>query len=339
MARKKKLKYFDLVREIKAGKTYPLYFFTREEDLLKDKAFSLLKREIIVPKFEDFNYFVFHGEETKANKIIEELQNPPVMAEKKLVIVRNFDKLHFQHQRKVVEFIEKPIPDLVLVLETGKVDLRKNSFKKLLKIAATYYFYHAFNERVASNFLRQEVREKGKRISNSAVNKMIQYVGFNLQEINNELEKLYLYTSEKKHISKEDVENCVGAFKGNTVSELQDAIVSKDVKSSVRISENLLDHGKSGVYIVIMLTIFFKEMWKISILKYQQNKHAREIEKTLWGFYKKKMMQQSTHFKLEDFPHIFHILLDADKKLKSVSLKPKIIIELMIYNICKHIKG
>ncbi|MEA2104357.1 MAG: DNA polymerase III subunit delta [Candidatus Cloacimonadota bacterium] len=339
MAVAKKLKYFDLVREIESGRIHPLYFFSQDESLLKDKAFRLLKQKIIDPRYEAFNYFVFHGEETNASQIIQELQNPPVVSEKKLIIVRNFDKLHFQYQQKVVNFVEKPIPDLVFVLETGKVDMRKAVFKKLTKIAASYYFYHAYNEIAASNFLRQEVRKHHKNISPSAVRLMIRYIGLNLQEINNELEKLLLYVSNKNQIALDDVQNCVGAFKGNTVFELQDAIVHKNVKYAIQILENLLSHGQSGVFILIMLTRFFKTMWKISILKYQQNKHIREIEKTLWVYNKKNLINQATRFQLDDFPLIFNLLLEADKKLKSINLKPKIIMELMVYKICKNIKG
>jgi len=84
-----------------------------------------LRTKLISPEFEDFNYSVFYGEETKANQIMEELQNPPMLSDRKLVILRNFENLHPQYRKKIVDYTENPIPEVVFVIETGKVDMRQ----------------------------------------------------------------------------------------------------------------------------------------------------------------------------------------------------------------------
>ena len=336
----RKLKYFDLVNELNAGKIHQIYFFTEEESFLKDKAFELLRKKIVHPDFEAFNFSVFYGEETKAKEVLEALQSPPVLTDKKLVILRNFQALPPSEKNKILKYVEHPVENSVLVIETGKGSLKAALYTNLSKKISTYYFYHPYDERDAARFLRTEALKQKKSFSSEAIKLMIDYVGLNYQELNSELQKLFLYppVGGQDRISIEYVKNCIGISRVNSIYELQNSIAKKDLISSLKILENLLANGVSPVLIIIMLTRFFKTLWKITILRVQKNQNVREIEKNLGGVYKAHdLIQQAGRFRLNDFPKIFHILLDTDHQLKSVSIKPQIILELIIYKIHRNV--
>ncbi|MBS3741853.1 MAG: DNA polymerase III subunit delta [Candidatus Cloacimonetes bacterium] len=335
MSPKKKLKYYDLKRELKKGKTHPVYFFTREESLLKDKAFKRLKEILIPKKLEDFNFFVFYGTETDANTVLEQLDNPPVQIDKKLVIVKNFESMHYQHKKKILKYAKNPHDDNVLVLETGKVDMRKSIYKTLAKIARVYYFYHAYNEARAAKFVREEVRESDKRIAPSAVSLLVEYVGLDLLGLNNELQKLFLYTHTKNEIKLDDVEKCVGSVKGHTIFELQETLADKNLQRSLKILQNLVDNGLQEVWIVIMLTRFFKILWKTTFLIKKYGKTREAVASNLPYYNRKKYLRMAASYELEEIQRIFEILLDTDKKLKSLSINKIIIMDLMVYKICR----
>jgi len=104
----------------------------------------------------------------------------------------------------------------------------------------------------------------------------------------------------------------------------------------MRILENLLANDISPILIIIMLTKFFKTIG--TILTSQNDQNDKEIENNMTGFYRvSNLIRQASKFKLNDFPKIFHILLDTDYKLKSLSINKKIILELMIYRICRNV--
>jgi DNA polymerase-3 subunit delta len=334
----RKLKYFDLFNELNAGKIHSIYFFTEEENFLKDKAFELLHKKIVPEKYGAFNYSVFWGEETKAREIFEALQSPPVHTDKKLVILRNFQALLLSEKKKIIDYVEHPIESSILVIETNKVNLKMGLYAKLVRKVFTYYFYHPYNTSDAARFLQSEALKQKKSFSSEAIKLMVDYVGLNYQELNSELEKLLLYVFDKDRIIVEDVKNCIGISKENNIYELQNALASKDLALSLKILKNLLANGVSPVLIIIMLTRFFKTLWKITILRVQKNQVAREIEKNLGGIYNAtNLIRQAARITLPDYPKIFHILLDTDYKLKSLSINKRIILEMMIYKICKNV--
>ncbi|MBC8526445.1 MAG: DNA polymerase III subunit delta [Candidatus Cloacimonetes bacterium] len=334
---KRKLKYFDLLNELNAGKIHNIYFFTEEESFLKDKAFNILQEKIISHKYEDFNLSIFYGEETNANEVFEALQTPPILSEKRLVVLRNFQELHISHKNKILNYIKHPIPESIFVIESGKVNLKTELYKKLVKDVPTYYFYHLYNAAAAIQFLQGEAKNQHKFFQNEAANLMVDYIGLSYQDLNSEFQKLLIHLGEKNKISVDDIKTCIGFSKKNNIYELQNTLAKKDIKSSLKILENLLDNSVSEVLIIIMLTGFFKTLWKISVHQKLKKQNSQEIEKTLnLGFFSKKFIPLAKRFQTNDFPEIFHILLNADQQLKSASIPRKIILEIMIYKICRN---
>ena len=334
----KKLKYWDFKAELQKGIIHNNYFFNDDESYLKDKAFQKLKDALVPSNLMDFNFELFFGEETKANEVMEALQSPPMLSDKKLVILRNFQSMHITHKKKIVEYLEKPIPDAVFVIETDKVNTWSGMYAKIAKLAQTYYFYHPYNESEAIRFLREESAVLNRTIDNDAARIMVDYIGLNFQELHSELEKVALYSAGRTHITPEDVQACIGISKGNTIYELQNALTQRNFSQAMKVLENLMANNMSPVLIVIMLTRFYTTVWDILIQRYQQNKTKTEIERTLGGWGAKAFMNSSEFYSLENFEKIFALLLEADKKLKSVDTKlNKTILEMMIYRMCKNV--
>jgi len=334
----KKLKYWDLKAELQKGIIHNNYFFTDEESFLKDKAFHQLKTAIVPPNVMDFNFDIFFGEEAKANEVMEALQTPPMLSDKKLVILRNFQSMHIVYKKKIAEYLEKPIPDTIFVIESDKENTRSGIYAKITKLAQTYYFYHPYNESEAIRFLREESAVLNKTIDNDAARIMVDYIGLNFQELHSELEKVALYSGGRTHITPEDVQACIGISKGNTIPELQNALTQRNLGQSIKVLENLMANNMSPVLIVIMLTRFYTTLWDILIQRFQQNRSKTEIERSLGGWGLKSFMNSSEYYSLENFDLIFALLLEADKKLKSVDAKlNKTILEMMIYRLCKNV--
>ncbi len=334
----KKLKYWDFKAELQKRIIHNNYFFNDDESYLKDKAFQYLKDALVPPKVIDFNFEIFFGEEAKANEVMEALQSPPMLSDKKLVILRNFQSMHITYKKKIMEYLEKPIPDAIFVIETDKVNTRSGMYAKLAKLAQTYYFYHPYNESEAIRFLREESAVLNKTIDGEAARIMVDYIGLNFQDLHGELEKVALYSAGRVHITPEDVKACIGISKGNTIYELQNALAQRNLGQAIKVLENLMANNISAVLIVIMLTRFYTTLWDILIQRYQQNRSKTEIERSLGGWGAKSFMNSSEFYSLENFELIFALLLEADKKLKSVDAKlNKTILEMMIYRMCKNV--
>lgn len=334
----KKLKYWDLKGEIQKGIFHNNYFFSDEESYLKDKAFLLLKNTLVPPNVMDFNYEIFYGEETKASEVMEALQSPPMLSNKKLVILRNFQAMHIAYKKKIVDYLQNPIKEAVLVIEADKVNTYSGLYARITKLTHTYYFYHPYNESEAIRFLREESVALNKTIDNEAARIMVDYIGLNCQDLHSELEKVALYSGSRSHITPEDVQACIGVSKGNTIYELQGALTQRNFPQAMKVLENLMANNMSPVLIVIMLTRFYTTLWDILIQRFQQNRSNTEIERSLGNWNTKSYMNAAEYYSLENFEKIFALLLETDKKLKSLDAKlNKTILEMMIYKLCKDV--
>lgn len=85
------IKEADFRREIK-GEVRPCYFFFGEEDYLKNASLKLAHAALGGdPAFDIFNYAVIDGREYTADKLLDALAPPPMMADRKLVILQDID--------------------------------------------------------------------------------------------------------------------------------------------------------------------------------------------------------------------------------------------------------
>ena len=55
------MKYREFITELERGNVALAYLFEGEEDYLKKEALKRLKKKIILPDYEDFNYERFSG--------------------------------------------------------------------------------------------------------------------------------------------------------------------------------------------------------------------------------------------------------------------------------------
>ncbi|MGC9337035.1 MAG: DNA polymerase III subunit delta [Candidatus Cloacimonadia bacterium] len=333
----KKLKYFDLEHEIKAGIIHPVYFFVEEESFLKSKAIELVRKSLMSRGQEPFNLSVFYGEETGAVAVLESLQTPPLGAQKRLAILRNFQNMSPQDKQKIVEYAEHPITSAVAIIELGKrLDLSSRIYARLKKVAATYFFYHPYNNTDGIRFLQSEAIANQKKLDSEAGKRLVEMVGLDYQKLYTGFQKLLLYVKDRQQITEMDVQKCVAFSRDYKIFDLQNPIGRRDISESINILESLIVAGLSPVSIIIMLTQFFKTLWKIAILRSQHQQSDSQISSAIDNPYNAKaLLQYAQNFSLGDFPAIFHELLEADTLIKTTTIESQIILEVMIYRICK----
>ena len=72
------MKYREFVTALERGNVALAYLFEGEEDYLKKEALERIKKKIISPDYEDFNYERFFGADSSAGQIIESLSTLPL---------------------------------------------------------------------------------------------------------------------------------------------------------------------------------------------------------------------------------------------------------------------
>ena len=106
-----------LRRSFESGKFAPLYLFFGEEKFLMRELQDLLIEKSLAPSERDFNLDVLYGKDTDPDTLLDTCLRYPMMAERRVVIVREFDKL--TENRMFSAYAEHPNTNAVVVLVCG----------------------------------------------------------------------------------------------------------------------------------------------------------------------------------------------------------------------------
>ena len=205
-------------KEIKA-KPCGAYLFFGEEDYLKSHALRAFKEAMgIDPALEIFNYIHLDMLDYTPDKLIDSLTPPPMMAEKKLVVVSGLDttKLRSGEISELCDAIshveEYDYNNFVLILPSDCLDegyLPKRpsaTFTSLSKHLTPVRFEQSSPQKLAA-WSMKHFAHYGVDASPTDCAYLIEYCGKSMFLLANEIEKLAYYTKVhgRQRLAREDV--------------------------------------------------------------------------------------------------------------------------------------
>jgi DNA polymerase-3 subunit delta len=225
----------------------PVYFFFGEDDFLKDARLRELVEAAVDPATRDFNLELRRGPELDAEAMDSLLSTPPMLAERRVVVVRDVDKLKKDARKMLDRYLERPAADTVLVLVApagAKAD------KPLADRSTPVEFAPLTADRVIKWISHQATTVLGRAITPDAVTLLVEAVGTDLAQLAVELEKLASYASER--IDESAVAAVVGVRRGESVGSLLDAIAAKDAAAALALVPGVLQQPKTTAVSIVM---------------------------------------------------------------------------------------
>lgn len=323
----------DLIKELEKGNILPVYLFCGSEKYLMEEALRKVESLVVELATRCFNYNVFQGSEATAETIIDVAQTIPMMARRRLVVVKDIDKLKSPEMERLAKYLKDPSPSTCLILMADKVDMRKGVFQTLKNCTIKF---EPLYENQLPQWIKREVETRGKRITPQASQFLAEAVGSDLLRLRNELEKLVLYVGDGKEITVQDVEAVSTKGRLKSIFELTDAVGGRNTGKAMKVLGELLDNGENGVYILYMITRQLRLIWKVKELM-DLGKRADVIGKELGiqPFLLKGVIEQARIFSREDLREVFPRLLEADASLKSGKLTERMVLERLFITLGK----
>lgn len=327
--------YAEFQKVLASGRFAPIYLFYGEEDFLVDECVHAVIGKTLAPDLKGFNLDIVYGSNVDVKDVVAHASSFPMMSEKRVVVVKEFEKLAPTDTAKEIlsAYIDQPLESTCLLLISLEPDFRKKPFTDLKKRAEIVECKPLYDNQVP-DWVTHRIRELGKRIDPDASRLLQAYVGNSLRALQNEIDKLFIFVGEKKDISLEDVNAIVGATKGFTIFDLQNAIGRKDTKEAMMIVEKMLETGQSPQMIIVMLTRFFTQLWKLTDSKLRRQSEREIIsELGVHPYFLKQILEFSRLYSVDHIEQNFHALLEADTVLKSTSRDPHLVLDLLIYSL------
>ncbi|HEY7896188.1 MAG TPA: DNA polymerase III subunit delta [Gemmatimonadaceae bacterium] len=245
-------------KSIASGSFERAYSIHGEEEFLKDAAVRQLLAAALDPGTRDFNLDIRDAGSVTAEVLASLLATPPLMAERRVVVVRDAASLRKESRAVVDHFLEHGASptgaaDIVLVLVFGPAERGKPD-RALVQRTFALETEPLAGNRVPKWIAHHAQTALGVSVTEDAAALLFEHAGNDLAALAGELDKLASYTNGGA-IDEAAVAAVVGVRRGETLGDFLDAVGRRDAPRALALLAHVLDQPKvSAVPIVMALT-------------------------------------------------------------------------------------
>ena len=296
----------------------PVYLLTGEENYYIDLLTSKFEEEILDEAERDFNLTTLYGLETNAKEICSFAKQYPIMSEKRLIIVKEFQQIDKKELSQLSFYVERPLASTILVLVNKNKTIDKKFSDKVNKSGIVFESAKLYENKVIP-WIDKYVRDKRFLIETSATSLIFECLGNNLQKIANEIDKMSINLKEGSQITQSDVANHIGVNKDYNIFELQNAIGRLNHTKINKIVNYLLANTNENP-IQAMLPNLFAYFVKVIITAQLKDKTNESVASAIGvsPYFAKDYIYASQIFPLEKLYQNIEMIKDYDLKTKGL---------------------
>lgn len=295
-----------------------VYLLTGEENYYIDLLTSKFEEEILDEAERDFNLTTLYGLETNAKEICSFAKQYPIMSEKRLIIVKEFQQIDKKELSQLSFYVERPLASTILVLVNKNKTIDKKFSDKVNKSGIVFESAKLYENKVIP-WIDKYVRDKRFSIETSATSLIFECLGNNLQKIANEIDKMSINLKEGSQITQSDVANHIGVNKDYNIFELQNAIGRLNHTKINKIVNYLLANTNENP-IQAMLPNLFAYFVKVIITAQLKDKTNESVASAIGvsPYFAKDYIYASQIFPLEKLYQNIEMIKDYDLKTKGL---------------------
>ncbi|MGN1324550.1 MAG: DNA polymerase III subunit delta [Bacilli bacterium] len=284
-------------------------------------------------KIEDIS-IIKYTYDNNMDSIIEDANTKNLFGDKKLIIVENStfinesDKLDISPLETYLDNFNKDTY-LIFTLISESVDTRRKIFKKIKEVG-NIIAYEKIDNKFFINYISDILKQNNKKMEPRLIEEFLNKVGYDLGNIKNELEKLFILTNNEK-IEEEDIKSINTNNKEESLFSLIDSIVNKEISKSIKLYRYFIDKNEEVIKIIAMLANKYRLIYQTKLL-YQEGKNKYDISKILGVHSYAISLAITTSFKYTDSEliRILKELYNLDLDIKIGKVNDKFALEMFI---------
>jgi DNA polymerase-3 subunit delta len=307
----------------RANRTVPqsVYVLHGDEDFLKRHVLAALRSLLFANETDDFGWSVNAGETAVFAAVRNELETLPFFGGRRAVIVETADSFVTRHRASLEKYVAEPSAAGVLVLEV-KSWPATTRLAKLVDSSSTIVCKAPTAYRLPEWCARWAQSHHGKDLSQDAARLLVDLVGPEMGQLDQELGKLAVYVGRAKRISATDVDQLVGRSREENVFKILDAIARGECGVALASLDRLLESGEDPLRILGALSLQLRRLAQVARL----NEQGQPLALALGQAGVPPFARQETEIQLRAFgPRnklLYDWLLEADLGVKGGSLLP-----------------
>jgi len=233
------------------------FYLHGEDEFRKEEVLRALVDLHLDPSTKDFNLDPLRGTEVDAETLASMLGTPPMMAEWRVVVLREVEGLASSARMReiLLQTVSSPPPGLALIMSCTPPQGSKARFYRDLAKAARSVEFQPFTAADVPGWILARAREQhGVEVEPAAAQALGAAIGTNLGILARELEKLADYVGERRTLTIADVEATGTRLPSQDRWRWFDLVGERRFDEALDTLPVLIGQAESGVGLVIGLT-------------------------------------------------------------------------------------
>jgi DNA polymerase-3 subunit delta len=186
-----------------------------------------------------------------------------------------------------------------------------------------------------THWIRERVQSKGGRIDGEATEVLAALVGSDLRVLDQELEKLLLYT-DGQPVTAGAVRLLVSRSRETSIFDLVDCVGRRETGRALRLLHHLLDEGEMPPYLLAMLARQVRILIQVSELGAQglaQDEMAKRLK--VHPYVVKKGVAQAQNFQMAQLEEAHQRLVETDWSIKRGDVEPVVALDMLLVGLTR----
>jgi DNA polymerase-3 subunit delta len=279
-------------------------------------------------------YHQFYGSENNVSEILAACLSFPMLAKRKIVLVKEFEKLKISDKESFLKYIYYPQKATVLVLVANKWEKSKFNDKIINGVISVNC------KSLSGAELYSWVENKFKNLNITHDKKsivfLIENIGHNLLRLNHEIEKIVSFVKPANNLTIDTISRLTGFSRDVNIFNFQKVLSTRKLQESLHIGLQLLEQGNSLAAILPMLFIFFRRLWVVKQLSTKKYNRV-QISQMLGGssYIYADIFSSVDNFTFKQIGDIIEKIENAEIELKTSQKPTASILTLLCYYICE----
>lgn len=325
--------YQQAVKDLKAGNISPVYILLGEEEWARDKFLSLLKKTVIEPGMEDFNFENFHASEVTGLVVADKAGVLPMMADMRLLIIEGCHSWKKKDIDNVTKYLGNINEKACLVMQFNEGDRRRKLFSS--KSPQVRYLEFPKPKRWELNdYIHNLSRDMKLKLHPDACALVAELAGDDLARVYRELDKMSLYKMDGEILPR-DVEALMGRTRLATRWELGDFIGKRDLHGALVKMHHIMASGVDPIGMLSAVNHYIRQIYVVKALMIKGVRDPKQVSQVIRVPPKitEGLIAQQKNFSNLELRKAFEQMRETDIRIKSSGMDRKLLLDQLLTQI------
>ena len=335
----------ELKAALKSKNLGRLYFFHGEETFLLNHYLGQMKKQLLDPLTESFNFHRLNNETFDIRDFADAVENLPMMAESTFVQVDDIDlfKMNEADRSKMAEILSD-IPDYCTVVFTyltaqWKPDKRLKKIWEAVEENGTIVEFAKQDQRDLVAWVTRHFAAREKRISTDLCIYLIDITGGTMTALSGEIDKICSYSGAGE-IRKTDIDAVTEPVLDAVVFQMTDLLSAGRYDQALLKLQQLLKMQQEPLAILGAVGGHFRRIGTARTLL-DNGRNSSELQKLcgIPDYPARKTMEAARRFKPEFCRAAAQLVLETDYKMKTSFDDSERLLELLILQLAQEARN